>query len=73
MDYERKEIIIINNVACYLTEYRSILKILNIKNMYDPFTNQLKIIREIEKASLISDDTFGESDDTFGDNKEDWY
>lgn len=66
MDYERKEIITINNVDCYLTEYKFILKILNIKNMYDPFTNQLTIIREIEKASLISDDTSE-------DNKEDWY
>lgn len=66
MDYERKEIITINNIDCYLTAYQFILKILNIKNMYDPVTNQLKIIREIEKASLISDDIFG-------DNKEDWY
>lgn len=66
MDYERKEIITINNVDCYLTACQFILKILNVKNMYDPVTNQLKIIREIEKASLISDDTFG-------DNKEDWY
>lgn len=66
MEYERKEIITLNNVDCYLTAYQSLLKILGIKNMYDPATNQLKIIREIERASLTSDDIFG-------DKEEDWH
>ena len=66
MDYEKKEIITITiDLDNYLTAYQSLLRILHIKNYYEPATNQLHIIREIERANLISDDIFG-------DNEEDW-
>ena len=67
MDYEKKEIITINmDLDNYLTAYQALLRILHIKNFYDPATNQLQIIREIERANLISDDIFG-------DKEEDWH
>ena len=63
MDYEKKEIITISNVDNYLTAYQTLLKILHIKNFYDPAKNQLQIIREIERANLISDDIFGDKEE----------
>ena len=66
MDYEKKEIITISHIDSCLTAYQTLLRILHIKNYYDPATNQLKIIRELESADLYSEDTFG-------DKEEDWH